>query len=457
MPKRIACYIVIVVVLFSVTAFAQTSQGPTALLQCMQSNQAAHNQVVQQFQQARSAGRISPAEQQAFQSMEQRLNAIRTNISRNGLTLPECQQLTREIATERANVQRMASTPATNPQLTQCVQSNQAAHNQVVQQFQQARSAGRISPAEQQAFQSMEQRLNAIRTNISRNGLTLPECQQLTREIATERANVQRMAATPATNPQLTQCVQSNQAAHNQVVQQFQQARSAGRISPAEQQAFQSMEQRLNAIRTNISRNGLTLPECQQLTREIATERANVQRMAATPATNPQLTQCVQSNQAAHNQVVQQFQQARSAGRISPAEQQAFQSMEQRLNAIRTNISRNGLTLPECQQLTREIATERANVQRMASTPATNPQLTQCVQSNQAAHNQVVQQFQQARSAGRISPAEQQAFQSMEQRLNTIRTNISRNGLTLPECQQLTREIATERANVQRMSATAKK
>ena len=109
MRKQIACFIVIVV-LFSVTAFAQTSQGPTALMQCMQSNQAAHNQVVQQFQQARSAGRISPAEQQAFQSMEQRLNTIRTNLSRNGLTLPECQQLTREISNERANVQRMVAT-----------------------------------------------------------------------------------------------------------------------------------------------------------------------------------------------------------------------------------------------------------------------------------------------------------------------------------------------------------
>ena len=109
MRKQIACFIVIVV-LFSVTAFAQTSQGPTALMQCMQSNQAAHNQVVQQFQQARSADRISPSEQQAFQSMEQRLNTIRTNLSRNGLTLPECQQLTREISNERANVQRMVAT-----------------------------------------------------------------------------------------------------------------------------------------------------------------------------------------------------------------------------------------------------------------------------------------------------------------------------------------------------------
>ena len=85
-----------------------------------------------------------------------------------------------------------------------------------------------------------------------------------------------------APSPQLRQCVQNNNASHAQVWQMFIQARNRGNISPAEQQQFRAMEQRLNAIKANLSRGGLTLPECQRISQEIARERATVQRMAAT-------------------------------------------------------------------------------------------------------------------------------------------------------------------------------
>ena len=94
--------------------------------------------------------------------------------------------------------------------------------------------------------------------------------------------------AAPAQNPQLRQCIQNNQNAHAQVRQIFIQARSRGNISPAEQQQFTGVERRLNSINTNLGRGGLTMPECQAISREIANERMTVQRMGATPAQNPQ-------------------------------------------------------------------------------------------------------------------------------------------------------------------------
>ena len=85
---------------------------------------------------------------------------------------------------------------------------------------------------------------------------------------------------------------------------------------------------------------------------------------------------------------------------------------------------------------------------------APSPQLRQCVQNNNASHAQVWQMFSQARSRGNISAAEQQQFAAMERRLNTIKMNLSRGGLTLPECQAISREIANERVAVQRMAAS---
>jgi len=87
--------------------------------------------------------------------------------------------------------------------------------------------------------------------------------------------------AAPPQSPQLTQCIQANQRNHAEVWQLFQRARAAGRIAPAEQQQWQAMESRLNAIRSHLAQGGLTLPECQRIAQEISSERAAVQRMAA--------------------------------------------------------------------------------------------------------------------------------------------------------------------------------
>jgi hypothetical protein len=337
--------------------------------QCLQDNRRDHADVWQLYQQAKSAGRISSGEARQFQAMEGRLNAIKNSLSRNGLSLYDCDRIGQEIANERANVQRMAATPAYNPQLAQCIQDNRRDHADVWQLFQQARSAGRISPVEARQFRAMEGRLNTIKNSLSRNGLSLYDCDRISREIANERATVQRMAATPAHNPQLVRCIQDNRRDHEDVWQLFQRAKSAGRISPGEARQFQAMEGRLNAIKGNLSRDGLTLSDCDRISREIANERATVQRMAATPTHNPQLVRCIQDNRRDHEEVWQLFQRARSAGRISPAEARQFQAMEGRLNAIKGNLSRDGLTLSDCDRISREIDKERKIVQRMTATP----------------------------------------------------------------------------------------
>ena len=106
MTKIMARFAGIVAVLFAVTAWAQTSQQ---VLQCRTANQKAHSEVVQLYQKARAAGNIAPSEAQAFAAMEGRLNTLSQNLNKGGLNFTECQQITQAIATERANVQRMAA------------------------------------------------------------------------------------------------------------------------------------------------------------------------------------------------------------------------------------------------------------------------------------------------------------------------------------------------------------
>lgn len=348
----------------------------------------------------------------------------------------------------------VVTTPPAEPSPRQCREDNRRSHGEIWQQFQQARAAGRIDPAEQQRFGEMEYRLNRQREMMARDGLSWQECQAMSRDLANMRIEVQRIAASPARDSRVMQCREDNRRSHGEIWQQFQQARAAGRIDPAEQQQFNALEARLHSHRQMLARDGLTLAECLHIGRELDNERVHVLRMAASSSHDPYVRQCRQDNQRAHGEVWQQFQRARSAGHISPAEQQQFSAMEARLNNHRHMLARNGLTLAECQHLGREIARERAEVQRMAASPARDPRVHQCREDNRRAHSEAVNVFYRARSAGQINPMEAQRFRAIEDRLNNHRNMLARDGLTLAECQHLSREIARERAEVENMAAT---
>jgi len=247
----------------------------------------------------------------------------------------------------------------------QCLKENRKRHDDVQQMFRRAASGGRISDSEAARFQSLERRLDDIRYNLYRDGITLSDCQRLGREIAVERANVQRMTATPVRNPQIDYCRQDNRRDHEDVWQLFLRAKSAERISKGEARLFKDMEHRLSDIKRRLSLDGLSQSKCQAISREIARERESVQRMAATPARDQQIDRCRQDNRRDHEDVWQLFLRAKVAGRISKDEARHFKDMEHRLSDIKRRLSFEGLSLSECQAINSEIARERDAVRRM--------------------------------------------------------------------------------------------
>lgn len=106
MSKRIAGLIVIAALFLAVTAWAAT---PQQIAQCRTANLKAHSEVMALFGKARATGKISPKEAMTFAAMEKRLKAHQMILNRGGLTLAECERIGREIAKERAAVQKMAA------------------------------------------------------------------------------------------------------------------------------------------------------------------------------------------------------------------------------------------------------------------------------------------------------------------------------------------------------------
>ena len=88
-------------------------------------------------------------------------------------------------------------------------------------------------------------------------------------------------------DPKVGACVQHNQKEHAEIMAMHNKAVKEHKISGAEEKEFRSREGRLRAHQAALAKGGLTLAECEQITKDLNTEKAAVARMAATPVGAP--------------------------------------------------------------------------------------------------------------------------------------------------------------------------
>jgi len=324
---------------------------------CRSDNQQAHAEVLNTYEAARRAGRINPGEAGQFNAMEARLRNVQIELARDGLSLQECQRIGGAIARERDEVARMTRS---DPAVARCMADNRRAHQEVVGLYENARRSGRINPGEAQRFNAIEGRLGNVRMELARDGLSLQECQRIGGAIARERDEVARMTRSDAA---AARCMADNRRAHQEVVGLYENAKRSGRINPSEAQRFNAIDAKLQNLRAELGREGISMQECQRIGGAIARERAEVTRMAQH---DPGVARCVADNRRARDELYKVYNNALRAGRIEASEAQRFQAIDKRLNGFQAEIERDGLSLAECQRIGSAIARERALVEKMA-------------------------------------------------------------------------------------------
>ncbi len=254
------------------------------------------------------------------------------------------------------------TTPAPNPayeQVRSCRADTQRAHAEVLDYYERARQAGRIDPAEAQRFAGMDAQLRNLRAQLARDGMTLSECQYVGGEINRMRDEVARMSRY---DPAAVRCTAENRQAHHDTLVLYENARQAGRISPAEAQRFNAIQQRLRLLSGDVARDGLSLQDCQRIGASLAREREEVLRMSRTESP---IRRCMADNQRAHDAVYTTYNDAVRSGRINPRESQQFAAIDQRLRGLQNDIRREPVTMDDCLRLGSAIARERSVVDRM--------------------------------------------------------------------------------------------
>src|SRR3954469_3840369 len=100
--------------------------------------------------------------------------------------------------------------------------------------------------------------------------------------MALAQAPAKQPAPAAKGDPKVHECRMQNQKEHQAVMQMHAQGLKEHKISAGEEKAYRAMEGRLHQHQAALAKDGLTLAECQQLGKQIASEKAAVTRMAAT-------------------------------------------------------------------------------------------------------------------------------------------------------------------------------
>ena len=244
-------------------------------------------------------------------------------------------------------------------EMRRCRADNQRAHAEVLDNYERARQAGRIDPAEAQRFYAMDAQLRNMRGELGRDGITLRECQYLGGEIARMRNEVIRMSRF---DPALARCSAENRQVHQETLNIYESARQNGRINPYEAQRFNSMEERLRLLSADVARTGNNLPDCQRISSALAQERDEVIRMSRHDSP---IARCMADNRLAHDAVYTTYNDGVRAGRIDPRESQRFAEMDQRLRGMQAEIRRESVNMDDCLRVGAAISREHAVVDRM--------------------------------------------------------------------------------------------
>lgn len=255
-------------------------------------------------------------------------------------------------------------------------------------------------------------------------------------------AQAQGAAATKAPAPPLKACSAANRQAVAELSLAVEAASKRNRLNAVTMSRLHGIESQLETLKTNTARDARTQRECEQAAQSIAAEQERLQRVAGP---DPQVTECMGSNQQAHGLALQALAALPEAARVHA------QGLQLRLTEIKPALTREGQTLAECQQVGAAIAQERAQLTILtpppaaaiaqvrsrapsapdagsaaASAPASAPMTAaDCRRLHAETYNTLVQQFTRALQASDATEAARQRLQGIGQRLSAVHTSLS--------------------------------
>lgn len=270
------------------------------------------------------------------------------------------------------------------PELTACVAANRQAASELLQARESEIRRHALHAVLVSRLQGLGGSFNQLKAATARNPRNLAECEKTTEAVTSAREQLERIIGTPE---QLAECHAANQAGYGEMQATLLSLQSSGKASLP---ALEAAASRLALLRPAMTREGLTLADCRQLTSEVQLERTQVQRLgpavpvaaaapavaaapaptaaaasAAATATAAAATACRAAQTREYNEVAQAYAQFVSAGPLAQEWMPSLQSLSERLTRLSVSIATPGAPGWDCEGVNRALAQARSDLGKL--------------------------------------------------------------------------------------------
>ena len=321
------------------------------VVECVSANTKVHAEILKIHAEGIADKQISPAEEAEYKAMDARLKAHATTLAKGGLTLEECKTIDKELVKERDTVSKMAETR----KATRDLHARNLARHQRIIALHNKIDPSKLSPEQKKEHAAREARLKAHEARLAKGGLTKKEHEDIDKELAKEEAALAAQMGGAKADP-MAVCVAESKKEHAEIAKIHAEGLADKQISPLEEKEYKAMDARLKAHATTLAKGGLTLAECQQIDKELLTERAAVTKMAATRvATRAHHAKNLETHKrliALHKKI--------NPSALSAEQRKEHAEIEARLKADEARLAKGGLTQKEHEDLEKDLAKEEA-------------------------------------------------------------------------------------------------
>ena len=180
---------------------------------------------------------------------------------------------------------------------------------------------------------------------------------------------VSTSAAWGATDATLAACVAGNAKEIKAIYALNQKGVAAREISAADEKDFKASDARLKATEKSLAKDDLTRADCAAMEKELAKERTAVEKLLAGQAKSKPspVAACLTENLKAYKALAAQLVKAEGAKNVSDANRKEFTAMGARLGAIEKSLGKSGLTLSDCANIGKDIASETKTFDKLSS------------------------------------------------------------------------------------------
>ena len=339
---------------FSTGAFAAT------IKECVEANQAATKAVDADHAEALKAKEYSAADIATINKSHAALMKTEASLAKGGLTLAECQEISKDIAAFKKEIDGLKSG---KNQVAACMAENRAATLAVDKDHAEALKDKEYGPAQIAMINKSHAALMKTEADLAKGGLTLAECKTISKDIAMFRAEVDGLKKDKSKGPaEIVACVNANRAATLAVDKDHAEALKEKEYGPAQIAMINKSHAALMKTEADLAKGGLTLAECKTISKDIAMFRAEVDGLKSAKVV---VKACMEKNAAAHKKLVADYAIERKDRMTNKIEDAEFAKAEQDLAKLEATVAKGGITPTECAEVSKAIASEQARFDKL--------------------------------------------------------------------------------------------